>query len=240
MSTTNRNINYTRCKDINLWIAIDAPLRMGWWPCCSLFWPQKLLVRRLQIAATKSLFNNCTYKTTNCWCSVDAHFNELSIQHLLPSIIVLIMIWTYWLSFSQIVTWPCGKIECSNILALFALRWPKVIYPGKRFIAPAIHLNINQYSQATAHHTQIICLKLRFLVMLHKEAGETLTHSDIHFLRSLLPSGCIVETIRNKFSACVFDFRIVRNNLGTFGVTLTFHRSGHSWSSSPVFWAISV
>jgi len=41
---------------------------------------------------TKSLVNYGNYKTTNRWRSVDTHWNLLSMQHLLPSIIVFILI----------------------------------------------------------------------------------------------------------------------------------------------------
>jgi len=141
---------------------VDAPLKlilgMGRWPCCCLFYLNKLPIRRLCITVTKSLFYYRTYMTTNRWRSDDAHFNVLSITHLLPSLIIFIMIWSYWLSFLQIETQPCGKAECRHILALFTLKLLKFIYLAKRFIAPAIHLCMNQYSQATAHHAPIIYL----------------------------------------------------------------------------------
>jgi len=103
----------------------DAPLtlilRMRRWPCCCLFCLNELPICWLCITVTKSLFKYHTCKTTNHWRSVDAHSNVLSIQQLLPSLIVLIMIWTYWLSVWQMKTRPCGKAKCSNILAWFAL-----------------------------------------------------------------------------------------------------------------------
>jgi len=162
-------------------------LRIEWWSwrCLVCIW--KLPIRRGCITPTRSLFNDCTYKTTNRWHCVNAHCILLSIQHQLPSIIVFIMIWTHWMSFSQIKTLPYGKPERSNILARFAPTWLEFIYLAKRFIAPAIHLFINQYSQATAHRSPIIYLQLKLSVKLHKEAGETLTHSVQPFLRSLVP-----------------------------------------------------
>jgi len=126
--------------------------------------------------------------TTNRWRSVDAHFTVLSIQHLLPSTVVCIMIWTYGKSFCQIKTWPCGKAERSNILALFAHTWPKFMFLAKSFIVPAIHLFINRYLQASAHHSPIIYLQLKHAVKIHKEAGETLMHSVLLFCHSLVPS----------------------------------------------------
>jgi len=88
----------------------------------------------------------------------DASFNVLSIQHLLPSTIVFILIWLYRLSFYLIVTRPCGKAEQHINLALFTLTQLKIMYHAKRFIAPAIHLFMNRYSHATSYHLPIIYL----------------------------------------------------------------------------------
>jgi len=60
------------------------------------------------------------------------------------------------------------------------------MYLFKWFIAPAIHLFINRYSHATAHHSPIIYLQSTLSVKIHKEAGETLMHSVLHFLHSLI------------------------------------------------------
>jgi len=133
-------------------------LRKWQWSYWCLFCLFKLPICRLCITATRSLFNYRTYKTRDCWPPIDGHCTVWSIQHLLPSIIVCIMIWTYWLSFWQIETLPFGKAECSNILALLALTWLTFIYLAKRFIAPAIHQLIDRYSQATDHHSPIIYL----------------------------------------------------------------------------------
>jgi len=95
---------------------------------------------------------------TLCGCSVDAHFNTESIQHLLPSITVFMMIKSSWFSFWQIETRPCGIAESRNILALFALIQLELIYLGNRYVVSAIYLFINQYSQATAHHSLLIYL----------------------------------------------------------------------------------
>jgi len=120
-----------RCwEPIGTWIThdakpsiVDSPwmliLRIGQWLCYYLFRIYGLQICPLWITTTKSLVNYHTYKTTNCWLSIEVHFNVLSFEHLLPSEIVLIMIWLYWLSFWQIETRPCGKVERSNILALF-------------------------------------------------------------------------------------------------------------------------
>jgi len=61
------------------------------------------------------------------------------------------------------------------------------MYPVKSCIAPAIHLFINRYSQVTAHHMAMIYLYRKLSVKIHKESGETLTHSVVHFLPSLIP-----------------------------------------------------
>jgi len=97
------------------------------------------------------------------------------------------MIWSYWLSFRQSKTWPCRKAESSNILAVFALILWKLICFDKRKIAPAIHLFINVYSETNAHHSPIIYLTLKLLIKLHKEAGETRTHSVLLLLDSSIP-----------------------------------------------------
>jgi len=94
-------------QPIGKWITQDAKLRIVDAPLTLILGMQqgafrcllclyRLPTYRLCITVTKVLCNTCTYKTTNHWRSVDAHFNVLSIQHLLPSIIVSIMIWTYW------------------------------------------------------------------------------------------------------------------------------------------------
>jgi hypothetical protein len=90
------------------------------------------------------------------WRSIDAHCNVLYINHLLPSICVLILIWLYRLSFCLIETWPCGKAERRNLLALFTRTRLKMMSHAKRFIAPAIHQLMNRYSQATSCHSPIL------------------------------------------------------------------------------------
>jgi hypothetical protein len=141
-------------------------------------------MRLLCITTTTSLVNYRTYKTTSLWRSVDAHFNVLTIQHLVPSVLIFILIWLYRLAFSLIETRPCGKAERRNYLALFTLTWLKRIYHAKRFIAPAIHLLINRYSQAT-YHSPRIYLYLKLSVKQHK-AGEQLTQSVLLFLPSII------------------------------------------------------
>jgi hypothetical protein len=94
-------------QDVQLKI-VDVPLtlivRMGRWPCCYLFCQYKRPIHPLCIITTKSLVNYCTYKATNLWRSVDAHFNVLCIQHLLLSTIVFILIWLDRLSLYLIET----------------------------------------------------------------------------------------------------------------------------------------
>jgi len=106
-------------------------LRMRQWPWCYLFCQLKLRIHPICITTTKSLVNYRTYKTTDCWRSIDTHLKVLSIQHLLPSIYVFILIWLYWLSFCLIEIWPCGKAERHNYLALFTLTWLKILYQSK-------------------------------------------------------------------------------------------------------------
>jgi len=156
ISATNQNMNYPRCEGKIRWRSVDTNSQNGAVTMLLSLLPIKPAMHQLCITDTKSLFNYCTYKTWNRWHSIDAHFNALSIQHLLPSIIVFIMIRTYRYSFWQIETWPSGKAEHSNILALFALTQLKFMYLAKSIIVPTIHLFINPLSQATAHHSLII------------------------------------------------------------------------------------
>ena len=66
---------------------IDAPLalnlRKGRCLCCCLFCLYNLPIHWLCIAATKSLCNYHTYKTTNRWRSVDAHSQNGALTVLL-------------------------------------------------------------------------------------------------------------------------------------------------------------
>ena len=80
---------HTRLKIVD--IPLTLIFRMGQWSCCSLFCQRRLPVHWLWKAAARSLFNYRTYKTKNRWCSVDAHFNVLSSQDLLPFIIAFIL-----------------------------------------------------------------------------------------------------------------------------------------------------
>jgi len=158
MSATNRNISYPRCKAKNHRHSVDAHCQIRGVSVMLSPLPIKAAIHRLCKTATKLLLNYGTYKTTNRWRSVDAHFNVLSIQHLLPVIIVFITIWTSWFLHWQNETRPCGKADRSNILALFALTRLKYIYLAKRFIVPAIDWFLNWCSQATAPHLPIIYL----------------------------------------------------------------------------------
>jgi len=59
---------------------INAPLtlilRMRQWPCWILFCQERVPVRWLWIAATRSLSKYRTYKSKHRWCSVDAYFHD--------------------------------------------------------------------------------------------------------------------------------------------------------------------
>ena len=68
--------------------------RMGQWPYGSLFCQEGLPICWLWIALTTSPFNYLTYNTQNPWRSIDAHFNVVSSQDLLPLIIAFMNIWT--------------------------------------------------------------------------------------------------------------------------------------------------
>jgi len=164
---------------------------------------------------TKSLYNYHSYKAKNRWRSVNTHFNAFFIQHLLPSIIVLIMFLTYWLCFYQIVTQRCGTAERSNIFALFALIPSKLIYLAKRVIEPAMHLFTNRYFQGCDHLSHIIYLKMELTVRLHKEAGETYCRILPYcFWITLFLLVSNVLTYTNTISACLYDFRVGWINSG--------------------------
>jgi len=188
-----------------------------------------LPIRPLCITTTKFLVNYGPYKTTNCWHSVAAHFNILSIHYLLPSIIVFILIWLYQLSFCTIKTRPCGKAELHNHLALFTLTQLKIMYHGKRFIAPAIYLFMNRYSHATSYNSPIIYLEQKLSVMLHK-AGELLTHSVLHFLPSFIsPRFCCIDRHQHLFSLSLW-------------LPCWPNQSGHIWRGAHILllWAFRI
>jgi len=155
---TKSLVNYCTYMTRNRWRSVDAHAKNGVVTVLLSLWPIKRPVRPLCGTTTKSLVNYRTYKTTNRWRSVDAHFNVLSIQHLLPSIIVCILIWLYQLSFCLIATRLCGKAERRKYVALFTVTRLKMMYHATRFIAPAIHLFMNRHSQATSYHSPIIYL----------------------------------------------------------------------------------
>jgi hypothetical protein len=90
------------------------------------------------------------------------------------------------MSFCQIMTRPCGKAKCGNIVALFPLIRLKMIYLARGFIVPAIHLFINSYSYATAAHLPIIYIQLKLSVKLLNDAGEPLRHPIILFFHSFI------------------------------------------------------
>ena len=156
----------------------------------------------------------------------------MSIQNLLPSIIAFIIIWISWFPFWLIGTWSFGKAEPSDILAPVALILSKFIHLSKWFVLPAVHQCINQYSHPTAHHSLIIYLWTKFWVKQHKDPGETYWCILSYYLLFLLfLLGSIELTITNPHSAYLFDFRVGRIDLGTFGAALTSLWSGLSGSS---------
>ena len=158
MSATNRHITYPRCKTKNRWSSVKAHAMNG---------VVTVLLTLLPIKAAKtSVMHNNDQVTGELQYlqhhkslrSVDTHFNVLLIEHLVPSIIVFILIWLDRLSLCLNETQPCGKAEQHNYLALFTHTGRKMMYHAKRFIAAAIHLFMNQYSQATSYHFPIIYL----------------------------------------------------------------------------------
>ena len=152
------------------------------------FWLRKQPLPRLWMAATICHWGYPRWTAKNRWPSVEAHFNVLSSQDLLPSIIAFMIVWIEWLPFSLIRTWLNGDVKPSMILALVALIRLKFIHLAKYCILPTIPLFINQLSHATAQYSPIILHYMKFLVKLHNELGEnTLTHSGRLFLDPIIP-----------------------------------------------------
>jgi len=155
MPATNQNINYPRCKAKNYWPSVDGHSHNG---------AVTVLLSLLRINAANTLvMYNSDHITVQIPHLQDnklwtLHWRSVigfSIGYLVPSIGAFITIWTYWLTFWQIETQPCGKAEYTNILARFTLTRLEFIHLADRFIAPAVHLFVNWYSQATAHHSPI-------------------------------------------------------------------------------------
>ena len=123
------------------------------------------------------------------WCSVGAHCNVLSMEHLLPSIVVFTIIRTYWMASWLIETLPFGKAEPSNIIALVAHILLKLIHVAKCFLSPAMLLFINQYSHATAHYSPILFLFIKLSLKQHKDpVVNTSTHFVLLFPIPLINS----------------------------------------------------
>jgi len=104
--------------------------RIGQWSYCSLCRISRLPICWLCITVTKLHFNCLTCNIKNHWHSIYTYLSILPIQHLLPSLIILITLQTEWLPFWLIDTQPFGKGEWSNILALFALIQLTLIFPA--------------------------------------------------------------------------------------------------------------
>jgi len=158
MSATNWNINSPRCKAKNHWHSIDADSQKGAVTVllCLLPWQAantSVMHHNNQIAIELMYFHDHTSLTLR-W-----HSFEPTVLSLLTAIDnyfdydlnLLLPIW-------QMQSLLCSRVECSNLLALFTLILLKFIYLAKRFIAPAIHLFISQYSKTTDCHLPIIDL----------------------------------------------------------------------------------
>jgi hypothetical protein len=59
-------------------VLLTLIFRFGRWPYHILFCQFRLPILLLSITTTKSLSNDHTYKTKNCWCSVDAHLQDVT------------------------------------------------------------------------------------------------------------------------------------------------------------------
>ena len=129
------------------------------------------------------------------------------------------------------------QAEKNNVVAMFYLTKLLCIYLGHQLIAPAVYLCINRYRQATVHHTPRIELYLKLPVMLHNQAGDTLTHSVLLILRSLVPPCFYCTDHHHQVAAWVVDLGVGRFNPGIYGAALTSRCSGYSsflrWLSRP-------
>jgi len=190
-----------------------------------------LPIHWLCITATKSHFNYLTYKTKDHWYFVDAHFNALSIQNLLPPIIVFIIICTYWKPLRQIATWPRGKAEHSNNLVLVTLSLLKFDHLAKWLISLVLHLFTGQYRNATSYNSPIIFLSINFSGNEHKEPGKNLlTYFVLHYLVVLIaPHFHRIEHSQPPFSHLLWP-------LGSP------NQSGNIWSGTHIslLWAFRV
>jgi len=114
------------------------------------------------------------------------------------------------------------------------------MYLAKWFIAPAIHLFINRYSQGTSHHSPWIYFELKLLLKLHEEASEPSMHCVLFLFTPWFPLVSITLTVTNTFSSCLVDVRFGRTDLGTYRVALRSCSSVHSGRLMPLLCLISV
>jgi len=137
MFAPNCQLGDRRCNTKNCSSSVDTHFQNAaesvslQWLCHYLFCLYRLPIYWLRIAITKLQFNFSTYNTKYYWRFIDAQYNILSIQHLLSSIIVFIIIWSQWFPFWKIATWSFGKAEYRNLLVLVTLIRLKFIHPGK-------------------------------------------------------------------------------------------------------------
>ena len=141
---------------------VDAPLtlifKMGqrWYHI--LFCLSRRPEIHLWLSATYLRCDYPGHRTKNYWHSIDAHFNLLCRQYLLPSINIWNIFQTYCLPFCPIETQPVGKAVLSNILAQAYLILPQLIYLSEYYILPARVQSMNNYPHATAHYSAITFL----------------------------------------------------------------------------------
>ena len=127
----------------------------------------------------------------------------MSVEHLLPSVIVCIIFWTSWLPFSVIETRPYEKVKCCNIFAQVALIPWNFIFLGAWFLSHTIDQCINQYLHATPHYSPKIFLQVIFSVKLQIQPGEIISTQSVLFALSPILS-CFScndrhNTIFNRF-----------------------------------------
>jgi hypothetical protein len=196
---------------------------------CVAFWfsLQRLQKCQLYITATKVFCKYLTYKTKHCWRSIEAYDNVLSIHRLLPSLIVWIFIWTYWLPFWLIDTQPLCKAQPSYFLAQVTVIQLKYINLAEWFISPTVHLLMIYYLHSTAHYFPVMFLWVKFLVKQQIELRET-TWCILSYIL-LFPSFRLVlipVIVINPFSDIFINHHVGENNLSTLHAALTIWGSG--------------
>jgi len=156
MCSTNHHLDNSRCTSSNRWLSVFADCLNGVLTTSFSVFPINDASRYVIHNRNQITFELPHWQTNKYWCCVDAYFVMLSIQNVLPSSVVFILISSYWSSVFLNDTQLFGYAVPSNILAMVSLIQYKFIAIAKWFIAPAIILFINQCWHVTAYYSPII------------------------------------------------------------------------------------